>query len=322
MSDSDTNGGIKMSTFNLNSLLNEVSKGEKKGNTLKVIPISIHDIEPSEDNFYSVKEIEELKDAIEMFGIKQNLSVREKGNGKYKLIAGHRRRLASLALVEEGKDEFEYVPCSVETELDHVKEKLMLILTNSTARQLTDWEKTLQAEQMKEVLEEYKKKEKLTGRVRELVAKFLKTSTTQVGRMESISKNLSNDFKEEFKEQNINISTAYELSTLPNENQKEAYEDYSKKGSLSIKDVKDKKKEVKEEVIKNPKISEPVHQNQTAESTSVNEKIFEIRIVTEDIPKEYLKLIEKEGMTMKKIISKLISEKFGLEEVSYSVEEI
>jgi ParB family chromosome partitioning protein len=242
-----------MAKFNLNSLLSgtslngaaEEEKGEKKPKALKVVSISVHDLKPSKENFYSVEDIEELKDSIEMFGVKQNLTVKQLDNGKYEVIAGHRRRLASLALVEEGKKEFEFIPCAIETELDEIKEQLLLITTNATARQLTDWEKTQQAEKMKELLERYKKKEKLPGRVRELVAKTLKTSAAQVGRMDSISKKLSEDFKEEFKEQKINISTAYEISTLPDEAQQEVFQEYMEKGNISINDVKEKKAEAK-----------------------------------------------------------------------------
>lgn len=244
---------MSKSKFNLNSLLSGTSMNEtaeegrrrKTGHSLKVVPISVYDLEPSNENFYSVEDIEELKDSIEMFGVKQNLSVKQKDNGKYEVIAGHRRRLATLALVNEGKKEFEHVPCAVETELDEIREQLLLITTNATARQLTDWEKTQQAEKMKELLERYKRTEKLPGRVRELVAKALKTSAAQVGRMDSISKKLSEEFKEEFKEQNINISTAYEISTLPSEEQQEVFEEYVEKGSISINDVKEKKAKAK-----------------------------------------------------------------------------
>lgn len=66
--------------------------------------ISVFDLVPSEDNFYSMREIEELKAAIEIAGkVLQNLTVVPLDGGKYKVIAGHRRRLASLALVERWK---------------------------------------------------------------------------------------------------------------------------------------------------------------------------------------------------------------------------
>jgi ParB family chromosome partitioning protein len=240
------------SKFNISDLLNgpSIKASEEKQitpNKMKVVLININDLIPSKENFYSVEDVEELKNSIEMFGIKQNLTVRQLENGKYSVIAGHRRRLASLSLVEEGKKEFEMLPCAIESKLDDIKEQLLLITTNATTRQLTDWEKTQQANKMRELLEQYKKSEKIPGRMRELIAKALNTSPSQVGRMESINNNLSQTFKEEFKKGDINISTAYELSTLPEEVQKQALTDYTDNGSLSIKDVKNLKEETKKQ---------------------------------------------------------------------------
>ena len=240
--------------FNLNSLLNSTSKSAAQQDNkqdkqepitqksiLKVIPISVFNLVPSKDNFYSVEQIEELKTSVELFGIKQNLIVRPLEDGKYKLIAGHRRRLASLALVEEGKKEYEHVPCAIEPGEDEILEKLLLIATNATVRQLSDWERVKQVKEMRALLEEYKKNEKLPGRIRDLIAQTLNTSPTQIGRMDAIEKNLSLEFKEEFRDGGLNMSTAYELSGLPEKEQKEAFEKYQEKGGLSINDVKQKK---------------------------------------------------------------------------------
>ena len=110
-----------MAKFNLNQILNDASRAAAKGGEPTPRPaesrmekISVYDLVPSEDNFYSIREIEELKAAIEIAGkVLQNLVVPLDG-GKYKVIAGHRRRLASISLVEEGKPQYEFVPCDVE----------------------------------------------------------------------------------------------------------------------------------------------------------------------------------------------------------------
>ena len=107
--------------FNLNQILSDTSRAAAGGGATKPRPaeseikkISVFDLVPSEDNFYSMREIEELKVAIEIAGkVLQNLVVVPLDGGKYKVIAGHRRRLASIALVEEGKPQYEFVTCSV-----------------------------------------------------------------------------------------------------------------------------------------------------------------------------------------------------------------
>ena len=111
-----------MGKFNLNQILNNASRQAAEGGDNPPRPteseikkISVFDLVPSEDNFYSMREIEELKAAIEIAGkVLQNLTVVPLDGGKYKVIAGHRRRLASLALVEDGKPQYEFVTCSVE----------------------------------------------------------------------------------------------------------------------------------------------------------------------------------------------------------------
>lgn len=260
-----------MAGFDLNSLLNGKSKGaavqtqeqtagpgpaEMQGSNFDIVMLDVEDLMPSKDNFYTTEGIDGLADAIELSGeIEQNLIVKPEAHGKYEVIAGHRRRLAALKLVGEGKEAYRKVPCRIKHESDSIKDKLSLILTNSTARELSDWEKVQQAKELKELLTEYKKalaeenkdkpkEEKVRmGRVREIVAQMLNTSTTQIGRMEAIDNNLSTEFKQEMEKGNINISTAHELSRLDEEGQKKAYEQYEKKGELHIKDVKQEQKE-------------------------------------------------------------------------------
>lgn len=231
-----------MAKFNMLDLLNnnsrEIIKADEKVNKFRTVQINIKDLVASPKNFYSIEEIRlnELKDSIELLGLQQNLVVKKTGD-KYEIIAGHRRYLALKALYEEGKESFEYIPCKVEEE-DYIKNELKLLMTNSTARELTDWEKIHQVKLLKELLEEYKKKEKLPGRTREIIADILNTSQTQIARMESISKNLVDEFKEELKEEKVKISVAYEISKLPKEKQKEIFKEHEEKREITIKDVK------------------------------------------------------------------------------------
>lgn len=257
-----------MAGFDLNSLLNGKSKGVA-GQTqeqtaagqaiaifdFEVAMLDVEDLMPSKDNFYSTENIDELAVSIELAGgIEQNLVVKPEAHGKYEVIAGHRRRLAALKLVAEGKEEYRKVPCRIKKESDEIKDRLALIFTNSTARQLTDWEKVQQAKELKEVLTEYKKalqeenkdkpkeERERMGRIRDIVAQMLNTSTTQIGRMEAIDNNLSTEFKQELEKGNIGISTAHELSRLNEEDQANAYKQYEEKGELHIKDVKQEQK--------------------------------------------------------------------------------
>ncbi len=229
------------SKFRLTDLLNASSKPGGR-EEFKVELINVRRLVASEDNFYSVEDVADLKDSIEMMGVQQNLTVEPiPGTDQYKVIAGHRRRLATLKLLEEGKEQFEFVPCRIETSEDDIKKRIMLIHTNATTRELSDWEKIEQMNQLKELIAEYKKEHELPGRVRELLAETLNVSTSQVGRMESISKNLSPEFKAELKQGNISASTAAELARKPEPEQQAAFEQHKEAGKTVLSDVQEKK---------------------------------------------------------------------------------
>lgn len=221
--------------------------------------IDVGDLVPSENNFYSMPAIEELASLIELAGgVKQPGLAVPMGGGKYKLLAGHRRRLASIFLVEQGKKEYRQMPCMVEEvkqeeagtpeeraeadELRQIDEEILLIATNGQ-REKTDWDKVQEATRLRELLERKRRFRRVPGKTRELIAKKLGTTPAQVGRYESISKRLLPDFKEEMQAGKLGISVAYELSALPERAQKAAFAEYVEKGALSIEDVKRRRQE-------------------------------------------------------------------------------
>ena len=85
-----------MARFNLNQILSDASKAAASGGEpiprpaeSRIERISVFDLVPSEENFYSMREIDELKAAIEIAGkVLQNLVVVPMDGGKYKVIAG------------------------------------------------------------------------------------------------------------------------------------------------------------------------------------------------------------------------------------------
>lgn len=271
LSESDGKG-LSMGRFNLNQILSDTSKAAAGGGSAKPRPsesryekLSVFDLVPSEDNFYSMREIGELKAAIEIAGkVLQNLVVVPLGDGKYKVIAGHRRRLASIELVNGGKPEYEFVPCVIEpteeaADEQEIRDGLDLIVTNSQ-REKTAWDKIEEVRYLREVLEKAKTKPRFvellrrivektfedgelqTDGTRDFIAKVLHTSTTQIGRYDTIIRHLSPEFTEELKADHINLSTAYELAGLPAENQNAAFKEYHLTGAISIKAAREWKR--------------------------------------------------------------------------------
>ena len=198
------------------------SKADEGRAVLKYI--DVEDLVPSEDNFYSMSAIDELAGLIELSGgVKQPGLVVPLGGGKYKVISGHRRRLASLQLVKQGKEAYRKMPCMVEDagreqgpeadELRAIDEAILLITTNGQ-REKTDWDKVQEATRLRALLEKKRRFEKIPGETRKLIAEQLGTTPAQVGRYDSIAKHLIAAFKTWLEEGKINISVAYELSTM------------------------------------------------------------------------------------------------------------
>jgi ParB family transcriptional regulator, chromosome partitioning protein len=218
---------------------------DEQGRYPKSQKISVYDLVPHEDNFYTLSDIESLEDAIELrHGVKENLIVTPTGDGRYKIISGHRRRQAILNLIGRGVEISDLVPCQVEIFNSKAEEQIAIIIANMATRKLTDWEKIEQYKRLKEPLAEYCKANEIPGRLRDFVAENTGISSAKIAKMENIANNLSPEFKEELKEENINFSTAAELAGLPHEAQTEMHEEHKSTGSITIKDVKKKKEEV------------------------------------------------------------------------------
>ena len=181
--------------FNIMDIMNQASKNEAGIPKYELQKLDIAKLYPDPENqqVYSIKNIEELADAIEIAGgVLHNLVVRSANkDGKYMIISGERRwRACNLLVNKRSLQQYHEVSCLVENEHDSDMLDLMLILTNSTARQLSDAEKARQAEHMTDILNRIKEQSGLEGRVRSIVGRMLQMSSSQLARYHAISKNL------------------------------------------------------------------------------------------------------------------------------------
>lgn len=202
----------------------------------------IYDLIPSKGNFYSVEDVQDLKQSIELLGVLQPLLVTdEEEDGKRRIIAGHRRRLAVMQLVDEGKERFRYVPILIKPTQNAILDKLALIMANRF-REKTDWEKMTEALETEDLVLKLKETTNIPGRTRDLLAEILETSPAQVGRYKAIYNNLIPELMAEFKANNIVVSVIYEASGLPEEYQKQAAEIFRENEVLTLPDIKQLKK--------------------------------------------------------------------------------
>lgn len=226
---------------------------DKGINKLEISNINICDLVPNEKNFYDVKDTddiqrqnEQLKASIKLFGILTPLLVKPDGD-KYKIISGHRRWYCAVKLAADGSNKYDTLPCVIDDGKGGASaEEMKLILLNSTTRKRTDYELTTEISRLKSAINSYKADgHKLPCRVQDLIAETIGLSKSTVGRHETIDKNLIDDAKEGYKNGDIAMSTAAEMSSMSADDQKAVYEKTA--GKPKLEDVKKKKVEPKKQ---------------------------------------------------------------------------
>lgn len=208
--------------FGINDILNAKSRTAGIGNVSEYTEIwmSPYDVKPSESNFYSQENIEELADSFLTVG-QQQPTVLGRVNGEFKIVSGHRRNLANILNIERGHEEFKKVRYLYK-DMTEAMFELSLLIGNVYNRELTAWEKTQQAQRLKEALLRAKDEDglEITGKLRDIIAELMNESPTNIARMDSINNNATQEIKEEFAKGNIGVTTAYEAAKLPTEEQK------------------------------------------------------------------------------------------------------
>ena len=238
-----------MAKFDLHQLLNERSKAAaverenepRTADGMEQLTLDVYDLIPSQENFYSTQYINDLKQSIAIVGVLQPLLVERDGD-KFRIVAGHRRRLACMALVEDGLEQFRRVPCvtrAVEEEgtVKTILDRLALIFANGF-REKSDWEKMEETLRTEALIAELRKEVEVEGRTRWITAEFTGITEAQIGRYKSIKNNLCPELMQACKAKRLGVSTAYELSGLSPDYQARAADTLEEVGVLSINDAK------------------------------------------------------------------------------------
>ena len=207
---------------------------------------------PTQENFYTTKNISKLKASIKITGYLMQPILIENVDGEDKVLAGHRRRLCCIELIEEGDTRFEKVPCMYAAEINVSEDKELTpeqreaitpflrqfkVIQANNYRDKNDWERMQEALEMEKIVKGLKEKVGITGTVRENLKELLGVSNAQFGRYKNISNHLSEELMEEFQDGEINISVADAAASLEPELQKLAYEIYMKNKILTLPDI-------------------------------------------------------------------------------------
>ncbi len=257
--------------FNLNDIMKSKSNKEIEVNTkeYKSIRLSPHDVVPSQSNFYSQENIEELADTFLIAG-QQQPTVLGRVNGEFKILSGHRRNLANIFNIERGYKQYQ----AVEYLYKDMTESFFV--GNAFTRKLTPYEETEQVARLKKALVRARDEDglEISGKLRNVISDLLDTSSTQVARMEAINNNLTEEAKEEFKKGNLGMTSAYETSRLPEEEQRKIADKASKGEEVKPKDIATMMTEKKKE-NNFKKVSET--------DTKTNEKEVVVDVTTGEI---------------------------------------
>ena len=202
--------------FDVSSIFSEELKKVSKSDTGRELrEVDVDDLVGNEANFYTVDEaaLEELKNSIALSGIMDPPTVTEAGDGKYRLISGHRRTAAVRALVAEGREDLRKVPVFVRSPRSAAMEELELIMANSTARRLSSAEISEAAQRVERLLYELKEQGvEFPGRMRDHVAEACNVSRTKLANLKTIEEHLIADFKPMWKSGKLPDATALELA--------------------------------------------------------------------------------------------------------------
>ena len=249
-----------MGSFSIADMLNAQTKAEATkipSAHFRTEDISIKRMYRNKENRYNLENIESLKSNIKTVGLRQNLEViyAPCEQGDYRILSGERRWLALNMLVDEGCKEYEIVTCKVSCPQDEDMERLELMATNSYREKNNEdllmevKEATATFKNLKERGQNVPGYDLQSGRIRDIVASFLGLSKTKVAQIECINNNLFERLKSLLKQDNIPFSVAYEAAGLNSQLQVKVVRKYYENGKVTLKDIKDIKREYEEKNI-------------------------------------------------------------------------
>ena len=201
--------------FSINDILGNTKANAPAGQKMQVVMLPEADIEPNPENsIYEIGDVSMLKADIAERGLRSPLEVLPAQNGKYMLLAGHRRWTACRALTAEGVAGFEVLPCVIRQSQGEDDDLIALITSNATARELTDGERLRQYRALKQALERKKAAGALDGRIRDEMSRITGDGTGTLGRLNAIVNNCVPEVLAMVERGEITMTRAYECSKL------------------------------------------------------------------------------------------------------------
>lgn len=223
---------------------------------------------PNEKNQYGLRDIKELAEDIKELGLLQALLVEPVEDGKYKIIAGHRRHAAVKLLG------WQKVECKVRTDLDNIDAEIALHKANNF-RELTTSEKAAKIAELERLYKLKKKRgEKVEGKIRDKIGEDMNMSGMQVQRLKNIHYKLIEPLKKLLDEGKITMANASDFSLLNEDQQTIAFNFIVQNINASKEEIKGLKEALKKKDKEKEKIEK--------EKDSLNEELKRIEIVSKE----------------------------------------
>lgn len=201
------------------TLAQPVPESDTGREQIEYISVDLLDDDPN--NFYSLRDLDELAANIATVGLQQPIRVRDGENGHVVIVSGHRRTAAVRMLVADGRDDLREVPCIRERgEASPALQELRLLYANSSTRALTSAEISRQVERVRDLLYQLKEEGyEFPGRMRDHVAEACKISKSKLARLEKIQKGLASCYRDAWEAGTLPEDTADALSSLSEDEQ-------------------------------------------------------------------------------------------------------
>lgn len=211
----------------MSTYMNKRSQPDNQG-VEKIVMVSVYDIDPHPQNKYSMKDLETLAAQIEIQGrVTAPLILKKNEKGRYTIISGHRRRAATLMLLENKSEKITSpaVP-SIIREYQNEEEEIFALAAANSQREKTLEDKENEIEMMfplvKTKYEEAKASGERLGKFRRYFAEKLGISSSDLQRIKSLKK-LAPELREEINKGNLDITPASTLTNLSHDEQREIY---------------------------------------------------------------------------------------------------
>lgn len=214
-------------------LLSNVSKAAHP-TEMEVIYVLPNNIHPSKDNTISMNEaeIEDLAESILQVGMINPPVIKKLGDDDFNIVCGERRWRATMLNIKNGHRDGDiplkchlFNPDLIDLPLSDIeKEDFVRDVENAQQRNKTDGDKLMLMRKFKaryELLRE-RDPEKFRGvKTRALLVEDMKMSPSSIAQFQKVENQGSKELKQAMIDGKVKISTAVDIASMPEDNQKE-----------------------------------------------------------------------------------------------------